>query len=49
MRVIAGLSSDDVSAVIRAANDALSEDVALNLKLLHTTLHPDKFSNADKW
>ena len=48
MRVIAGLSSDDASAVIRAADDALPEDVTLNPKLLHTTLYPDKFSDADK-
>lgn len=48
VRVIAGLSSDDVSTVIRAADDTLPEDVALNLKLLHTTLHPDKFGDADK-
>ena len=48
VRAIAGLSSDDVSAVIRAADDALPEDVALNPKLLRATLHPDKFGDADK-
>ena len=48
MRAIAGLSSDDVSAVIRAADDALPEDVALNPKLLRATLHPGKFGDADK-
>ena len=48
VRAIAGLSSDDVSAVIRAADDALPEDVALNPKLLRATLHPGKFGDADK-
>lgn len=35
MRVIAGLSTDEVSTVIRAADDALPEDVALNPELLN--------------
>lgn len=48
VRAIAGLSTDDVSTVISAADAALSEDVALNPKLLHATFHPDKFRDGDK-
>lgn len=46
--MIAGLSTDDVSTMISAADYALPEDIALNPKLLHATLHPDKFRDGDK-